>query len=133
MFALTPPVTIGGTWTETVLHSFAGSEGDSNDGAYPQGLLVAANGTLYGTTGGGGLLTFPACDTGCGTVFALAPPAIAGGAWSETILHSFSRSADDGVMGFPGSNLVADANGVLYGTTSVGGAFGQGTVFSVTP
>jgi uncharacterized repeat protein (TIGR03803 family) len=35
----------------TVLHSFSGG----NDGSYPNGLLLGADGSLYGTTGRGGL------------------------------------------------------------------------------
>ncbi|MGA8326822.1 MAG: choice-of-anchor tandem repeat GloVer-containing protein, partial [Candidatus Cybelea sp.] len=48
--------------TETVLHSFGGS----GDGAHPDASLLNVNGTLYGTTGGGGA-------HGDGTVFSLLP------------------------------------------------------------
>ena len=42
----------GGTWTENVLHSFAGSP---SDGVYPEGGLVFDNdGNLYGVTTRGG-------------------------------------------------------------------------------
>jgi uncharacterized repeat protein (TIGR03803 family) len=51
--------------TEAVLHSFGGSP----DGASPYAGLIDVNGTLYGTTAGGG---GPRCGTsGCGTVFTL--------------------------------------------------------------
>ncbi|MFY9720680.1 MAG: choice-of-anchor tandem repeat GloVer-containing protein [Candidatus Cybelea sp.] len=49
---------------ETVLHSF----GSSGDGANPDASLLAVNGTLYGTTSGGG-----AGPLGNGTVFSLKP------------------------------------------------------------
>ena len=59
VFSLTPAV--GGTWTEKVLYSFAGSP----DGANPlAGLTLSTKGVLYGTTYGGGGL-------GWGTVFEL--------------------------------------------------------------
>jgi uncharacterized repeat protein (TIGR03803 family) len=52
--------------TEAVLHSFGGSP----DGSSPYAGLIDVNGTLYGTTAGGGGL---GCEGGCGTVFALTP------------------------------------------------------------
>ena len=46
------------TGTETVLYSFTGGA----DGGYPNGGLVRDSaGNLYGTTGSGGIFTFPAC------------------------------------------------------------------------
>jgi uncharacterized repeat protein (TIGR03803 family) len=55
--------------------------------------------------------------------------------WTETILHAF-QGGDDGY--FPKGGVKLSANGVLYGTTSGGGASstcsgGCGTVFSLTP
>lgn len=57
--------------TETVLHSFGGVP----DGALPiAGRLINVNGTLYGTTYGGGKSPSICADgAGCGTVFALTP------------------------------------------------------------
>jgi uncharacterized repeat protein (TIGR03803 family) len=48
---------------ESVLHNFAGGSGD---GADPRAGLINVNGTLYGTTSGGG-------PNGVGTVFSLTP------------------------------------------------------------
>jgi uncharacterized repeat protein (TIGR03803 family) len=102
--------------TETILYEFQGSP---NDGQYPYGgLLMDKKGNLYGTTVGGG----PDND---GTVFKLAPDG------TETILHSFTNSASDGNE--PMGSLVADKDGNLYGTTSIGGADDLGTVFSLGP
>jgi uncharacterized repeat protein (TIGR03803 family) len=53
------------TGKEHVLYSFGAG---SSDGAEPLAGLVNVNGTLYGTTAGGGSA---ACQGGCGTVFAL--------------------------------------------------------------
>ena len=50
VFQLTPPVSSGADWTETVLHGF----GNVKDGATPSGGLTLNNGVLFGTTQGGG-------------------------------------------------------------------------------
>src|SRR5205814_1699511 len=81
VFKLTPPANSGGAWTETILYSFGGG----NDGVNPYGgLIFDESGALYGTTyfGGGSYYA--------GTVFKLTPPSTSGGAWTETILHTFS-------------------------------------------
>src|ERR1035438_814328 len=68
----------GTGWKETVLHNFSGSP----DGEYPESTLVfGSTGALYGTTGAGG--------ADAGAIFELAPPAAAGGVWTETVLYGF--------------------------------------------
>jgi len=47
-----------------------------------------------------------------------------------TVLHTFT-GGDDG--SYPDSDVVADAAGNLYGTTQIGGRYGAGTVFKLTP
>jgi uncharacterized repeat protein (TIGR03803 family) len=107
--------------TETVLYSFAGG---TADGASPQaGLVMDANGNLYGTTSAGGA-------TGHGTVFELIAPAATGGAWTEKLLYSFG-AAPDGAA--PLGRVIFDSAGNLYGTTSAGGTGGLGTVFQLQP
>jgi uncharacterized repeat protein (TIGR03803 family) len=119
IFELTPPGPGGGAWTETVLHSFAGG----NDGTYPYaGVVAGTGGVLYGTTNYGGA-------AGLGIVYELTPPIGQGGAWTETVLHSFSGS--DGA--YPYANVTIGANGKLYGTTELGGTSNYGTVFELTP
>ena len=72
-----------GTWTESVLHSFTGA-----DGQYPRaGLVFDVAGNLYGTTNGGG----PDND---GVVFKLKPNL--DGTWTESVLYSFKDGADGG-------------------------------------
>jgi hypothetical protein len=128
VFALSPPAAGGTRWTETVLHRFRGGR----DGTIPGGGLIAdANGALYGTTAHGGDTS---CSTGFpfgggGTVFALSRPAAVETRWTETVLHRF-RGGRDGIN--PGGGLIADANGVLYGT-SAGGDHRVGTVFALSP
>lgn len=97
----------------------------TSDGRYPWSSLVADKaGNLYGTTSFGG--STDACrgyrDSGCGTVFKLAPDG------TETVLHAFTGPPDGA---FPMAGLVADANGNLYGTTASGGISNKGTVFEI--
>jgi uncharacterized repeat protein (TIGR03803 family) len=64
VFQLTPPTTPGGVWTEAILHTFSGQNGD---GSIPiAGLTLSPSGTLYGTTSGGG-------NANKGTVFSVTP------------------------------------------------------------
>jgi len=115
---------------ETLLYSF----GAGSDGWYPEAGLLVLNGLLYGTTANGGTKHNQHCNGGsCGTVFSIDP-----NSGSETVLHSFCsrQNCADGAQPF--ASLI-EVNGVLYGTTSRGGAhFGPtsqtgGTVFSLDP
>ena len=131
VFQLTPPAAPGANWTDTVLYSFTGLDGD---GAFPYGgVTVGSNGVLYGTTayGGGGTNCQFNGTSGCGTVFELTPPTTPGGVWRETVLHSFTDQGGDGSV--PVAGLIANASGILYGTTSMGGTPGQGTLFRIAP
>jgi uncharacterized repeat protein (TIGR03803 family) len=109
---------------ETVLHEFSGPP----DGSQPLARLLNVNGTLYGTTCcGGSPVGGSYCrytSFGCGTVFSIT----AGG--QEKVLYSFGAHRNDGAL--PRAGLT-DVKGTLYGTTSYGGAYGGGTVFSITP
>jgi hypothetical protein len=81
-------------------------------------LITDANGDLFGVTNGGGIND--------GTVFEVAKTAT-GYASTPIILASF-----DGTNGAaPAGDLIADANGDLFGTTNIGGAYGYGTVFEI--
>jgi hypothetical protein len=48
VFALTPPVSPGDAWTQTILHRFTGG----SDGAEPWTVAIGKDGALYGTTSG---------------------------------------------------------------------------------
>lgn len=115
-----------------VLYRFQGGA----DGAAPVAAMIADSvGNLYGTTpqGGGG-----SCSGGCGTVFELSPPAVAGGEWTETILYVFLGGTDGAA---PMTPLIRDAAGNLYGSTTEGGngnchnlgQSGCGTIFELSP
>ena len=121
VFKLTPNA--DGTWTESVLHSFAGTA----DGAYPGGLISGAPGHLYGTTFGGGL-DFGGGSNGYGVAFELAEGP--GGTWTLGVIHAFTSGADGAD---PWTGLIHDAGGRLYGTARQGGTYGDGVVFKLTP
>jgi uncharacterized repeat protein (TIGR03803 family) len=88
-------------------------------------LTLDSAGNIYGTTNDGG---GSGCGgSGCGVVWQLKPNA--SGTWTVSILHVFT--GPDGATPYAG--LVLDAAGSLYGTTSLGGADGSGTVFKLAP
>ena len=119
IFELTPGA--NGQWTEAVLYAFTGGA----DGGSPDtNLIFDEAGSLYGTTyaGGDGFC-------GCGTVFELTPGQ--SGQWTETVLHAFKGGSDGATPVFAG--VIFDGAGNLYGTTVVGGKYGIGTVFELTP
>jgi uncharacterized repeat protein (TIGR03803 family) len=132
VFELTP--TAGGNWTETVLYAFLQNGIDANSPF--SSLIFDASGNLYGTSLYGGVYgTCNGAEDACGTVFELMP--VAGGGWTEKVLHSFNNSGTDGNL--PRSALVFDTKGNLYGTTVDGGTspncstYGCGIVFELTP
>ncbi|HEY3914302.1 MAG TPA: choice-of-anchor tandem repeat GloVer-containing protein, partial [Verrucomicrobiae bacterium] len=95
------------------LYSFTGE----NDGANPNGLMVATNGNIYGTTQSGGI-------DFSGTVFQMTPGGVL------TRLHLFDNLGTNGFS--PQAGLVQGPNGNLYGTTGEGGVRGWGTIFQIT-
>jgi uncharacterized repeat protein (TIGR03803 family) len=122
VYSLTPPSSPGGEWSEKTLYSFQGG----SDGSAPNGgVVIGADGALFGTTTAGGLGA--ACSGGCGTVFALVRPSGPGGEWTERVLHSFDSS--DGAK--PNAGVTIGRDGGIYGTTSSGGMNDCGTVFKM--
>ena len=111
----------GGTYT--VLHTFAGLAKGFGPLA---GLITDSAGNLYGTTWLGGNLkcNIPYRGFGCGVVFKL------DASGTYTVVHAFN--GEDGATPLYGP-LVMDSAGNLYGTTSNGGAYGNGTVFELDP
>ena len=108
----------------TTIYNFCSQSG-CTDGSEPNGLVQAANGDFYGTTGSGGANNY-------GTVFKITS------AGTLTTLYSFCSQygCTDGRN--PESGLVQAMNGDFYGTTYYGGAgtgdyIGDGTIFKITP
>jgi hypothetical protein len=124
-FQLSPPSTGDKRWAEATLANFGGSR----DGSNPSAGLIRDPITraFYGVTAAGGI---GCLRLGCGTVFSLTPPAAGKKNWTETVLHSFGASANDGK--YPQARLAIDAAGNLYGTTVSGGADGHGTAFKLS-
>ena len=130
-----------GNWTIAPLYKFNGG----NDGANPVApVILGPNGTLYGTTVGGGG-TSNTCNSpypvGCGIVFNLAPrPSIPPSPltpWNETVLYRFQGTTDGAYPGY--GDLTFDSAGNIYGTTSQAGVssaqcfpLGCGVVFKLT-
>lgn len=153
---------VSGTWTETVLHSFA----NSPDAANPvNGLIMDKAGNLYGAAYAGGT------GNGNGAVFELSP---SDGSWTEQVIYDINSvysgltmnaagnifgttyntifelvsngsgswnpqviytfiAADAATEGAdPNGTLAIDSAGNLYGTTLRGGKNGYGTIYKLT-
>lgn len=127
VYKLTPT---GNNWTLSVINDFALSGG----GVFPESRVVfGPNGTLYGTTSGGG--SNGHCGMGCGSVFQLRPSPTVGhtpsAPWVLTLLYNFVEG-DDGAVPLFG-DLVFDSSAAMYGTASIGGANNTGVVFQLKP
>src|SRR5579871_2237066 len=110
-FSITP------SGAEQLLYQFGGKK----DGSFPYAGLVGVKGTLYGTTDAGG--ENRCGEFNCGTVFSMTTSG------KEKVLYSFGSRSGDGTTPFA---ALINVNGTLYGTTPGGGAYGNGTVFSIT-
>lgn len=94
------------------------TEATFSPGAEPiSSLLQAHDGNFYGVTYSGG-------TNGYGLIYQLTPSA------QYTALYSFTGGASDG--GSPAAGLIEGPDGALYGTTTLGGSSGLGTIFRFT-
>lgn len=121
VFAVNPT-----TGAESIVHSFAGTDGFSPNG------VTAAKGMLYGTTYWGPS-NVPDCGSyAYGVLFAVNP-----GTGAITTLHGF-QGGTGGQDGANPSTPPIEVNGVLYGVTTAGGGLGDcsnggcGTVYAYT-
>lgn len=107
VFKITPSGSV------TTLYTFG-----SGDGVEPNnGLIQGSDGNLWGTTQTGGAQFN-------GTVFKITLAGVL------TTVHSFQNQ--EGVS-WPSSGLIQDSDGNFYGTTRLGGAYGNGSVYKITP
>jgi uncharacterized repeat protein (TIGR03803 family) len=96
----------------TVLRRFSGSE----DGRNPYArLLEGSDGLLYGTTSNGG-------RSDSGMVFRLAKSGS-----SYQVLYGFDGTPSEGINALGGLSL--GPGGMIYGSTALGGQWGQGTLY----
>ena len=117
--------------TLTVLHSFAGMDGESP----VAGFTVHGSTGFYGTAAFGGSFGGKCGSNGCGTVFQLTHR---GANWTVLPIYSF-QGGSDGAN--PRAGVIVGSDGSLYGTTALGGIgscagygfTGCGTVFKLTP
>jgi hypothetical protein len=110
---LSPPASVSGKWTSTVLYEFAGGA----DGQLPVGgLVMDANRNLYGSTFAGG--------AGGGTIYKLVPPAAGKTAWSHTILFVPPAEPKGGLV----SSLLLGRTGGIFGTN-----LSANTLFKLSP
>ncbi|MGH6890011.1 MAG: choice-of-anchor tandem repeat GloVer-containing protein [Rhizomicrobium sp.] len=105
-----------GSWKETTLLTFDGSNGSTPFTGPTPGL----NGVFYGTSYAGGAYNG-------GNVYAVSKKS---GKWVSSTIWAFGGTSGDGAS--PTSDLVIDKSGNLYGTTYLGGAYTAGTVFELS-
>ena len=117
----------------TTLYRFC-TKTDFTDGRDPSaGLIQGTDGSLYGTTYGGGDVKGEFANgifyLDAGTIFKITLTGVL------TTLHSFAYSDTEG--GFPLGSPIQAAGGNFYGATNLGGLYplsgqGGGTVFSLS-
>ncbi len=105
--------TVPAHWKESIIHNFLGP-----DGTGPEGGLLLSGGNLYGYAGSGG-------KYGQGVAFELTPTS---GAYK--LLYSFGATKTDAAVPAFGAPVM-DAKKNLYGTTAVGGTYGEGAVWEL--
>lgn len=99
--------------TLSTLYAF---KGDGTEGVNVIGPLREVGGVLYGTTYFGG-------DEGGGTLFSLTFDG------TFTIIHEFGGGSPNPILPYTGVTLGPD--GLLYGTTMMGGKDNKGTIYRV--
>jgi uncharacterized repeat protein (TIGR03803 family) len=105
---------VGSSWKYSTLYSFTGELDGDGPGF---GTLAIYKAVLFGTTEGGGYL---------GTAFKVGQSE---NGWREDVVHSFGQGTDGNE---PVGGVVIDKAGNAYGTTLLGGAYGNGAVYQVT-
>jgi len=115
-YTLAPPAVGQTKWVYTPIWLFKGQNGGTSPRS---GVIFGPNGTLFGTTLGGGT------NHDGGVVFQLTPPATGQTNWTKTILANIRGNMLAGLLERP--------DGSLAGVTWGGGGNGVGTAFLVKP
>jgi uncharacterized repeat protein (TIGR03803 family) len=105
-----------GLWHESVIYTFSIPSGN-----FPGDFVVDKSGNIFG-------VTYTSGPHDQGTVFELSN---SGGQWVEKTIYAFFGRGPDGEN--PAGLCQDSATGNLYGVTSYGGTYSQGTVFELTP
>ncbi len=113
IFNITPSGTL------TTLYSFCAQPGCSDGYAPYAGLVLGADGNFYGTTYAGGTYS-------SGTAFTFNPTT-----GTLTTLYSFCSQSGCADGNGPYGGLIQGTDGNFYGTTEIGGANDNGTVFQL--
>jgi uncharacterized repeat protein (TIGR03803 family) len=125
LFELSAPKSRNGVWEYHLLYTL---NGGGSEGVSIEGIALDAEGNIYGATELGGDMS---CEQeGCGTVFELKRPTKNGGKWRLSVLYTFTGSSTGGE---PVAGVTLDQKGNLFGTTYLGGTFGYGIVYELTP
>jgi len=107
LFQLTPPAEAGQQWTALYL----GIPGGFSE------MVPVPGGNGFYVNGG---------QTDYGDIDLISAPSVPGGAWTQTILYTFTGAPDGNG---PEGNLILNADGSLYGVTAEGGQYNYGTVY----
>ncbi len=124
-------------WTGTIVYNFCWTGASKcPDGSEANGLIMDAAGNLWGTAYNGGNGPDSA---GNGVLFELGNPGgcTEGGAatfWCLTVKNNFCHSSGCSDGSYPNGDIVMDASGNIFGTTTMGGSSavvsgGAGTVW----
>jgi len=101
--------------------TFAGTNGSYPSFLSGASLIQAPDGNLYGATTDAGAFTNATNPLECGTIFKVTPTG------TLSTLVNF-----DGTNGSAPGGLIRAADGNLYGTTALGGAYNAGTIFRLS-
>jgi len=106
----------------TSLYSFCAETSCKHNGVFPfEGLIQGLDGDFYGTTYVGG--NFQLCPNGCDAIYKIT----SSGAFTTLLVFD----ATDGER--PYAPLALGTDGNFYGSTTLGGALGEGNVFRFSP
>lgn len=114
VFRVAPPKTAGGTWRHEIIAQLPiQSIGTGGVAADKEGNLYVAD---------------QRDEFSAGKMYQLTRPASAGAAWTMTAIYTFDNSNSTGSSPYAAPLY---HGGALYGTTSSGGAFGEGVIYSL--